>query len=89
MPSNDDKPSSSEPEVVTPTYSGPDRRKNDSDDDQRLRKRVRFDDRGNPVWELRVDDVPRRRKDDSTVDLLKCLDPDSLSLVDDDDDEPA
>jgi hypothetical protein len=34
------------------------------------------------VWRVRVD-VPRRRKDDDTIDMLKRLEVDSLSLADD------
>ena len=34
---------------------------------------------GNAVWEWRVD-VPRRRDDDPTIDLLECLDVDGLSI---------
>ena len=36
---------------------------------------------GNAVWEWRVD-VPRRRDDDPTIDLLECLDVDGLSIED-------
>ena len=68
---------------VTPTYPGPERRTRSTDSDvyQHLTKRVVFDAKGNPVWDIRVT-VPRRREDDDTVDLLKCIDPDSLSLED-------
>jgi hypothetical protein len=37
------------------------------------------DELGNAVWEWRVD-VPRRRDDDPTIDLLECLDVDGLSI---------
>ena len=37
---------------------------------------------GNAVWEWRVD-VPRRRDDDPTIDLLECLDVDGLSIEED------
>jgi hypothetical protein len=40
------------------------------------------DDLGNAVWEWRVD-VPRRRDDDPTIDLVKCLDVGGLSIEDD------
>jgi hypothetical protein len=40
------------------------------------------DDLGNAVWEWRVD-VPRRRDDDPTIDLLECLQVDGLSIEDD------
>lgn len=43
---------------------------------------VRFDPRGNAQWEWRVE-TPRRRKEDDTIDLLECLDP-NLSLSEDD-----
>jgi hypothetical protein len=42
---------------------------------------VTYDAKGDPVWEWRVD-VPRRREDDSTIDLLKCLDVNDLRLED-------
>jgi hypothetical protein len=45
---------------------------------------VGHDDLGNAVWNWRVD-VPRRRDDDPTIDLLQCLDIDGLSLEGDDD----
>lgn len=43
---------------------------------------VARDELGNAVWEWRVD-VPRRRDDDPTIDLLECLDVDGLSIEDD------
>ena len=42
---------------------------------------VSHDDLGNAVWEWRVD-VPRRRDDDPTIDLIDCLDVDGMSLED-------
>jgi hypothetical protein len=42
---------------------------------------ISHDDLGNAVWEWRVE-VPRRRDDDPTIDLLDCLDVDGLSLED-------
>ncbi len=50
---------------------------------------VTFDDKGNAVWEWRIDE-PRRREDDPTVDFLECLDIDDLEIEGDDseDDEP-
>lgn len=48
---------------------------------------VGHDDLGNAVWTWRVD-VPRRRDDDPTLDLLECLDIDGLSLEDEDADAP-
>ncbi|HEU4620437.1 MAG TPA: hypothetical protein VFV10_20555 [Gammaproteobacteria bacterium] len=44
--------------------------------------KVAYDAKGDPVFEWRVK-VPRRREDDPTVDLLKCLDLDGLRLEDD------
>ena len=64
--------------VVTRRYRGPDRRlshKNTED----VAVDVRFDAKGNPVWEMRATG-PRHRKDDDTLDLLKCLNVDSLSI---------
>jgi hypothetical protein len=42
---------------------------------------------GNAVWEWRVD-VPRRRDDDPTIDLLECLDVDGLSIEEDEEKKP-
>jgi hypothetical protein len=44
--------------------------------------KIRFDAKGNPVWEPQID-TPRRRDGDNTIDLLKCLDVDGLKLADD------
>lgn len=44
---------------------------------------VTFDDRGNAVWDWRVD-TPQRREDDPTIDFLKCLDVDGLEIEDED-----
>lgn len=74
----------------TAEYEGPERRRRPSDEVD-IRREIRFDAKGNPVWEVRVD-TPRRRKDDDTFDLLKCLDADDLSLKleeDGDDDDDA
>lgn len=49
---------------------------------------VGHDDLGNAVWEWRVD-VPARREDDPTIDLLQCLDVDGLTLEDDDSETDA
>jgi hypothetical protein len=74
-------------EIVTFRYRGPNRRQNGAFDiseflppAQKLGD-VTFDAKGNPVWQLKVD-LPRRRKEDDTLDLIKCLDVDSLSLAD-------
>ena len=61
-------------EIVTETYRGPDRRRNQS-----LSREVRFDDKGNAVLHVRTD-VPRRREDDGTINLIECLDADALGL---------
>jgi len=45
------------------------------------------DELGNAVWEWRVD-VPRRRDDDPTVDLLECLDVDGLSIEEEEEKKP-
>ena len=42
---------------------------------------------GNAVWEWRVD-VPRRRDDDPTIDLLECLDVDGLSIEEEEEKKP-
>ncbi len=42
---------------------------------------------GNAVWEWRVD-VPRRRDDDPTIDLLQCLDVDGLSIEEEEEKKP-
>ena len=59
-------------------YAGGERRK-DSPELPETHAEIRFDDKGNPVWEVRADG-PRRRKDDDTIDLLKTLDVESLAL---------
>jgi hypothetical protein len=65
--------------VVSRTYRGPDRRDPDQVENSRVERTVKFDAKGNPVLEVRTD-VPRRREDDNTIDLLKCLDADALKL---------
>lgn len=45
---------------------------------------VSYDAKGNPVWEWRVN-VQRRRRDDTTVNMLKCLDTTELRLLEDTD----
>lgn len=49
---------------------------------------ISHDDLGNAVWEWRVD-VPRRRDDDPTLDLVQCLDTGDLSLEDDGQPKPG
>jgi hypothetical protein len=66
-------------EVQSRTYRGPNRRDPNNTDDSQVSRQIKFDDKGNPVLEVRVD-VPRRREDDNTIDLLKCLDADGLKL---------
>jgi hypothetical protein len=65
--------------VVSRTYRGPDRRDPEQADSSKVERTVKFDAKGNPVLEVRTD-VPRRRGDDDTIDLLKCLDADALNL---------
>jgi hypothetical protein len=65
--------------IVSRTYRGPDRRDSDQKDNAKVERTVKFDAKGNPVLEVRTD-VPRRRGDDNTIDLLKCLDADALNL---------
>ena len=48
---------------------------------------VGFDAKGNGVWEWKTEE-PRRREDDPTIDLIKCLDIDALTLAEDSDQEP-
>lgn len=49
---------------------------------------VNFDDKGNAVWEWRVD-VPRRRDEDQTIDLLECLDTSALSIDEEKDEDES
>ena len=76
-----DKPTfAADAEVHTFRYRGPDRRAPAKDSDpSEFDVEVRFDAKGNSIWEMRTT-IPRRRTDDDTLDLLKCLDIDSLSL---------
>ena len=65
-----------------PTF---DRRKaQQSVSDTGISRQIRFDDKGNTIMDVRVD-APRRRKEDNTIDLLECLDADSLGLKLEDD----
>lgn len=86
MPHDKDKPFPADPEIVTFRYRGPDRRNHDPEAEtvESTSGDVTFDAKGNPVWQIRVD-VLRRRKDDDTMDLLKRLEVDSLSLADEHD----
>lgn len=70
--------SASEASGESDPHAGTERR-TDSADHPETHTEIRFDDKGNPVWEVRAD-TPRRRKDDDTIDLLKTLDVESLSL---------
>ncbi len=65
--------------VVSRTYRGPDRRDPDQVENSTVERTIKFDAKGNPVLEVRTD-APRRREDDNTIDLLKCLDADALKL---------
>ena len=67
-------------DVVTESYRGPDRRKQDENvDDDTISREIRYDDKGNPVLDVRTT-APRRRDGDDTIDLIKALDADSLDL---------
>ncbi len=83
MASKKNKPFPSNPEIVTASYRGPDRRDPDADEPVGS---VSFDVKGNPVWQLRVD-LPRRRKDDKPINLRNCLDLDLLSVQDEEGEE--
>lgn len=87
MTRNSRKPPPLDAESAPEEYSGPERRKRPADAID-VRREIRFDAKGNPVWEVRVES-PRRRRDDETFDLLKCLDADELSLELEDGDEEA
>jgi hypothetical protein len=65
-------------EIITDTYRGPDRRRQEDDEDT-ISKEIRFDEQGNSVLDVRTE-VPRRREDDDTVDLIESLDADALGL---------
>lgn len=71
-------------EIETFRYRGPDRRDDDTEEklDELLSRQVRFDAKGNPVLDVRTN-VPRRREEDDTIDLLKCLDNSQLSIEED------
>jgi hypothetical protein len=88
MPTKKDKPFPANPKVVTFRYRGPDLRGTEPEDEADMPAPsklgdVKFDAKGNPVLQIRADE-PRRRKDDDTIDLLKRLELESLSLADDD-----
>ena len=70
-----------------PELPGPDRRKTKGAKPD-VRREVTFDANGKSVLEVRVE-TPGRRKDDDTVDLLECLDADSLSIEEDAAPDPA
>ena len=67
-------------EIVTLRYRGPNRRDDNQDDTlAEVAREVRQDDKGNPVLDMRTN-ASRRRKDDDTIDLLKCLDAEDLEV---------
>jgi hypothetical protein len=66
-------------------YRGPDRRSAQPMPEHR----VRFDAKGDPVWEVLTDHMRRRREDDDTSDPLKFLVPESLTLEDDEGGTPG
>ena len=70
------RPFPANPKIVTPTYRGPDRRGLFPDDTPS--GEVEFDDKGNPVWKMKA--IELRRKDDQTLNELKTLKIESLSL---------
>jgi hypothetical protein len=79
------------PDVSPPAGGANDRRQSDArrepaPPDAKSLGTVGHDDLGNAVWEWRVD-VPARREDDPTLDLLECLDVDGMSLEEEDDAE--
>ena len=65
------------PQIVTARYRGPDRRQEQVDEYEKIQ--TGLDASGNSILEIRVR-TPRRRRDDHTVDLIKCLDWGSLSI---------
>jgi hypothetical protein len=69
-----------DPGATEPNYSGEERRFK-SARPETLRE-IKFDEKGNAVLEWSID-TPRRRESDDTIDLIECLDPEGLSLVDD------
>ena len=71
--------------IITPTYRGPDRRRSDqSQDDVEVYQTVVASKVGEVILDVRTN-ARRRREDDMTVNLLKCLDISALSLEDSDD----
>lgn len=78
MPNEKNKNKNKADIVITPAYVGEERRRGENNPES---GNVRFDDRGNAVWEM--PDVPRRRGDDDTLNPIRCLDIADLSLVDD------
>jgi hypothetical protein len=68
--------------IKTPSYRGPDRRMPSGHSEVAISKEVTFDAKGNPVLDIRST-TPRRREDDDTLDLIKCLDESTLSILED------
>ena len=68
--------------IKTPSYRGPDRRLPSGHSETGISKEVTSDAKGNPVLDIRST-APRRREDDDTLDLIKCLDESALSIQED------
>ena len=70
---------------ATSRFGDSDRRKADNDyPEESITRQIVFDAKGNPVLSVQTN-VPRRREDDHTIDLLECLDADKLRLEIDED----
>ena len=72
-------------EVITPSYRGPDRRSHDqAQEDAEIYQTVISNPAGDVILDVRTN-ARRRREDDMTVNLLKCLDIAELGIEDFDD----
>jgi hypothetical protein len=72
-------------EIITPGYRGPDRRTHDqAQQDAEIYQTVISNAAGDVILDVRTN-ARRRREDDMTVNLLKCLDISDLSIEDFDD----